>query len=88
MKDMSDITVLGGMLNTLCPMHAILSKTGHIEHAGPALHKLLPQDNLIGMRLLELLQLKRPNIGTSMAALRGTGGRKLHLKLRWPPCTE
>ncbi len=85
---MTDISVLEGMLNTLCPMHVILSKTGHIEHAGPALNKLLPQDNLIGMRFLELLQVKRPNIGPSMEDLRGTGGMKLHLKLRCPPCTE
>ena len=88
MKDVTDISVLEGMLNTLCPMHAILSKTGHIEHAGPALHKLLPQENLIGMRFLELLHIKRPSIGTSMADLRGTGGMKLHLQLRRPPGTE
>jgi diguanylate cyclase (GGDEF)-like protein len=88
MSDMTDKTVLEGMLNTLCPMHAVLNKTGHIEHAGPALHKLLPQSDLIGMRFLELLQVKRPSIGSSMQDLRGTGGMKLHLKLRHPPCSE
>jgi len=88
MKDMAETNVLQTMLNTLCPMHAILNNTGHIEHAGPALHKLLPKAELTGMRFMELLQVKRPRIGASMADLRGIGGVKLHLRLRHPPCTE
>jgi diguanylate cyclase (GGDEF)-like protein len=85
---MAEYKVLEAMLNTLCPMHVILNKTGHIEHAGPTLHKILPEITLVGMRFMELLQVKRPHIGKTMEDLRGTQGMKLHLKLRRPPCSE
>jgi len=85
---MADNKVLQALLNTLCPMHVILNKTGHILHTGPALHKLLPEVVLPGMRFMELVQVKRPRIGKLMEDLRGTAGMKLHLKLRRPPCTE
>ena len=34
---------MGQMLDTLCPMHALLTATGHILHAGPTLQKLVPE---------------------------------------------
>lgn len=80
--------VLGGLLDILCPMHATLDATGHITHAGPTLNKLFAGQDLTGRRFLELLELRRPRIGTSMDQLRGAAGVKLHFALRVPPRTE
>ena len=77
-----------GMLDILCPMHLVLNGTGHIVHAGPTAAKLAPEDGLIGMRFLEFLELKRPQVGACMDALRGATGRTLHLQMRRPPRTE
>jgi len=79
---------LAGVLDTLCPMHALVDATGHIRHAGPALCKLRPGLRLEGMRLLELLELRRPRAGGGMAALLALAGQKLHFALRDHPRTE
>lgn len=89
---MSDLpppgAALAGVLDTLCPMHALVDATGHIRHAGPALGKLWPGRALAGARVLELLELRRPRAGAGMAALLGLAGQKLHFALRAPPRTE
>ena len=46
---------MGGVLNVICPMHAILDASGHIVHAGPTTAKLLPKDAEQGARFLEVL---------------------------------
>lgn len=76
------------MLDTLCPMHVILNATGHIVHVGPTFAKILPKKSLIGLRFLELFELKRPRVDQTMQALLDIAGVKLHLKLREAPRTE
>ncbi|RLJ59333.1 diguanylate cyclase [Litoreibacter meonggei] len=47
-------------LGALMPMHMHVSSTGHIMSAGPTLAKLRPDETLIGKRLLEVFEIKRP----------------------------
>ncbi len=75
-------------LDVLCPMHLILSETGHVAHAGPTVQKLRPDASLVGRRFLEVFDLKRPRAITTMDQLRAAAGTKLHLQLRDPPQTE
>lgn len=70
------------MLDTLCPMHLLLDRTGHIAHIGPTLAKLRPQDCLIGQRFLEVFELRRPRSVISIDDLRQHAGSKLHLRFR------
>jgi len=79
---------LAGLLDTVCPMHALISAPGHIQHAGPTLRKLFPADEVLGQRFLELFEIKRPGHGGTMADLRRLTGRKLHLRMRHGPRTE
>ncbi|EBA07090.1 GGDEF domain-containing protein [Sagittula stellata] len=69
------------VLHALCPMHAVLSPTGHIVQAGPTLHKLSGR-RLENARFLEVFEIYRPRAVTDMAGLRAAQGRKLHLRLR------
>lgn len=78
---------LGPVLDTLCPMHAVLDPSGHICHAGPTLRKLRPGRALESCRFLELFELRRPRTVDSMEALLASSGMKLHLKFRDPPAT-
>ncbi|MEM6759351.1 MAG: GGDEF domain-containing protein [Pseudomonadota bacterium] len=75
-------------LDILCPMHLVLSDTGHVRHAGPTVKKLRPDLDLTGARFLELFDVKRPRAVTKMADLSALAGTKLHLQLRDPPQTE
>jgi len=75
-------------LDALCPMHLILSNTGHVLHAGPTVQKLRPDTPMIGRRFLEIFDLKRPRAITTMEQLRAAAGKKLHLQLRDAPKTE
>lgn len=84
----SDPAALAQMLDTLCPMHALIDATGHIHHAGPALCKLRPDRQLNGRRLLEVMELRRPRADGHMAGLLGLARQKLHFALRDPPRTE
>ena len=47
-------------LAALMPMHMHVSPTGHVMSVGPTLAKLRPDENLVGQRLLEILEIKRP----------------------------
>ncbi|MFK7938813.1 MAG: diguanylate cyclase [Roseovarius sp.] len=76
------------MMDTLCPMHVTLNATGHIVHTGPTLAKILAGKSVIGMRFLELFELKRPSIGQTMQAFMALAEVKLHIKLREAPRTE
>ena len=76
------------LLDTLCPMHAVLDRTGHITHLGPTLQKLRPGIALIGTRFLEVFELQRPRTVTSMDDLLECAGTKLHLRFRDSPRTS
>lgn len=75
------------VLNVLCPMHVVLDDTGHIMNVGPTLQKLRPNTSFVGMRFLELFELRRPRAVTSMDDLLESRGIKLHLRLRDMPAT-
>ena len=79
---------LTGLLDMLCPMHAVLDATGHIVHAGSTLHKLRPDGVTIGARFSEVFEVRRPRTDGSMTALRAHAGEKLHLLLRGPARTD
>ena len=76
------------VLDILCPMHLMISATGHITHAGPTLQKLRATSPMAGKRFLEVFAVKRPRAVTSMEDLRRAADRKLHLELRDAPRTE
>ena len=78
----------GAVLDVLCPMHLMLSATGHIMHAGPTIQKLRPEMPMKGERFLEVFSLKRPRSITSMSDLRAARDVKLHLEFRDAPRTE
>jgi len=79
---------LMGALDVLCPMHVVVSHTGHVLHAGPTLQKLRPKAPMTGRRFLEVFDLKRPRAISDMGKLRAAAGTKLHLQLRDEPKTE
>ncbi|MEP3333897.1 diguanylate cyclase [Sedimentitalea sp.] len=78
---------LAGWLTTLCPMHVMLDKTGHITGAGPTLQKLRPDRPMVGKRFLELFELTRPRAVTNMTGLLAHADAKLHLQPRDEPRT-
>lgn len=76
------------VLDVLCPMHLMLSATGHITHAGPTVHKMRRGAPVVGQRFLEVFNVKRPRAIACMDDLRRAGGLKLHLELRDAPQTD
>ncbi len=78
----------GGALDQMMPMHLIVDQTGHIRHAGPTFMKLQPGRSLVGLRLLEVLELKRPRRVMSMDELAALAGGVLHFILRTEPHTR
>lgn len=75
------------LLDILCPMHVVFSKTGHILHVGPTMRKLRPELDWIGARVLEVFHLMRPRKVETMADMGDILGKKLHLELRGTPRT-
>jgi diguanylate cyclase (GGDEF)-like protein len=75
------------VLDVLCPMHLVVSATGHIKHAGPTIAKLRTDPGLVGQRFLEVFSLQRPRAITTMDDLRQAAQTKLHLELRDAPRT-
>ncbi|PTX54303.1 diguanylate cyclase (GGDEF)-like protein [Litoreibacter ponti] len=47
-------------LDALMPMHLRISSTGHIQSVGPTMAKVRSEDELVGLRLLEVFELRRP----------------------------
>lgn len=76
---------LRAVLDTLCPMHAVLGPTGHVVQAGPTLRKVIPDRDPVGARFLEIFEMARPNMARDMADLRALAGRRLRLRLRVGP---
>ena len=84
----ADNATITHALDVLCPMHLIISATGHVVHVGPTLQKLRPNVPLVGLSFLEIFDLKRPRAIRTVDALRAAAGTKLHLQLRDHPKTE
>ncbi|WP_297774849.1 GGDEF domain-containing protein [uncultured Roseovarius sp.] len=78
---------LGRLLDELCPMHAVLSKTGHVIEAGPTLRKVFDGSTLAGARFLDLIDVRRPHSVSDMAAFRACEGARLRLRLCAAPHT-
>jgi len=74
-------------LDRLMPMHVWCGPTGHVLRAGPTLAKLRPGETLVGRRLLEVFELRRPTGVRSFSDLVGLDGAKLRVLFREPPCT-
>lgn len=76
---------LCGVLDTICPMHAVLGPTGHVVQAGPTLRKVVMDRDPVGARFLEIFEMARPNTVRDMTDLRSLAGRRLRLRLRDGP---
>ena len=85
---MTGLSDMSGVLDKLCPMHVVLSASGHVVHAGPTVQKLRPDKPLDGRAFLDIFDLKRPRGITTMDQLNSMAGTKLHLQLRDAPHTE
>lgn len=79
------LDVLCEVLDTICPMHAVLGPTGHVVQAGPTLRKVVMDRDPVGARFLEIFEMSRPNMARDMTDLRGLAGRRLRLRLRGGP---
>lgn len=77
---------LSTLLDVLCPMHLILDQDGQILHAGPTLCKLRPERVLVGLPLLDVLELTRPRL-PDFSQILPRQGEKLHLQFRDQPQT-
>ncbi len=78
---------LCGILDVLCPMHVLISATGHMRHVGPTLRKLRPDDEFVGSRFLEMFEVHRPRHMTTMQQVLLSTHSKLHMRFRDAPCT-
>jgi diguanylate cyclase (GGDEF)-like protein len=74
-------------LDALMPMHLRVAPTGHVVAAGPTLLRLRPPGGLVGRRLLELFEFRRPAAPAGLADLLAQAGRPLALGFREPPRT-
>ena len=75
------------VLDAVCPMHVVLTGTGHVSHTGKTLQKLRPQTQMQGARFLELFEVQRPRGLRSIQDLRKAAGMKLHIQFRDAPTT-
>ena len=75
------------VLKHLCPMHIMLSRTGHIVAVGETLQKLRPDTALVGARFLEMFETIRPRSALSMADLLGTSRGQVKVAFRDAPRT-
>lgn len=78
---------LGGLLETLCPMFALVDECGHIRQVGPTLQKLRPDTALIGRNFLDVFELIRPRAVTTLPALMSMAGARVHLRFLNEPRT-
>lgn len=70
------------LLDRFLPMHALVSPTGHVQHAGPTLRKIVGQDQLVGRRFLEAFEMRRPRGAAQMADLLNAGSLRVNLRMR------
>ena len=78
---------LAALLETLCPMFALVDETGRITRVGPTLQKLRPDQPMEGQDFLTLFELLRPRMVTTIPALMATAGGRLRLRFRDNPRT-
>ncbi|OYX42255.1 MAG: hypothetical protein B7Z02_12570 [Rhodobacterales bacterium 32-67-9] len=74
-------------LGRLMPMFLWVAPTGHIRAVGPTLAKLCDGVVLVGLRFLDLFQIRKPQRARTMDEVRLLAGQRLHLGLREPPHT-
>lgn len=72
-------------LDVLCPMHLVLDREGQILHAGPTLHKVNACGDLLGKRVMDVFELKRPRHLRQPEDLQKIVNQKLRLRLIAPP---
>jgi len=75
-------------LDQLMPMHIWVGPTGHILRAGPTLMKLRPDVKVVGQRLTELLEFRRPRRVQLMSELRAYNGKSVQASFRSMPRTS
>ncbi len=75
------------VLDQLMPMHMLVSDTGHIRRVGPTMAKLRPDTDLVGARLLEVFELRRPRNVSSVSELHANDGAAMSLRFRDEPRT-
>ncbi len=73
-------------LGRLMPMFLWVAPTGHIRAVGPTLAKLCGV-SLVGLRFLDVFEIRKPEPARSMGGVRRMAGHRLHLVLRKPPHT-
>lgn len=81
------VTLSGAALASLMPMHLVVAPTGHIVSAGPTIERLRPERPLVGRRLLEVFEFRRPAHPRTFADLTTVAGRRLALAFRGAPPT-
>lgn len=74
-------------LDQLMPLHLWAGPTGHILHAGPSLVKLRPDEVILGARLTEILEFRRPRAIQSMDDLVAANGDAVQAVFRNAPKT-
>lgn len=74
------VTLTSRAMAALMPMYVQIASTGHIEAVGPTLARLCP--NLLGRRVLEAFEIRRPSGPQSFQQLLDLAGRRLTLKFR------
>lgn len=85
---LSDPALLGEAdLGRLMPMFLWVAPTGHIRAVGPTLAKLCEGVALVGLRFLDMFEIRKPQSARSMDEVRLMAGQRLHLGLREPPHT-
>lgn len=82
---MTDVTELTEILGVFCPLHLIISNSGHIISTGATLQKLRPGQDLVGQRFLEVFNLTRPRRVSTVSELQALSGVRLHLQFRQAP---
>lgn len=78
---------MADLLETLCPMFVLIDATGRIRRVGPTLQKLRPKQPMVGADFLQLFELVRPRMVSTMPALMATAGGRLQLRFRDEPRT-
>ena len=74
-------------LDQLMPLHLWAGPTGHVLRAGPSLLKLRPEQAILGQRLTEILEFRRPRTIQSIADLAAASGEPVQVVFRAAPRT-
>ena len=85
-KPQPSISLDDAALGALMPMSVVLSPVGHIQSVGPTLARVTNVP-MIGRRVLEVFEVRRPSCPDSFKQLMAFAGRRLTLQLRADPRT-